>query len=105
MSILQIQQYYAKVEKLIRYGGSRNELQRQIGATDREIDRLVYDLYSLTDEEIAVLSRGHLRRGVWPYVPACGGLNRFAHCCVECDQGGSNVPPNSGQMSADDVSR
>ena len=30
-------------------------LQRQIEATDREIDRLVYELYGLTDEEIAVV--------------------------------------------------
>lgn len=30
-------------------------LQRQIDATDREIDRLVYDLYELTDEEIAIV--------------------------------------------------
>jgi hypothetical protein len=30
-------------------------LQRQIAATDNEIDRLVYDLYGLTDEEIAIV--------------------------------------------------
>jgi hypothetical protein len=30
-------------------------LQRQIDATDREIDRLVYELYDLTDEEIAIV--------------------------------------------------
>ena len=30
-------------------------LQRQIEATDRQIDRLVYELYGLTDEEIAVV--------------------------------------------------
>ena len=30
-------------------------LQRQIEATDREIDRLVYELYGLNDEEIAVV--------------------------------------------------
>jgi hypothetical protein len=29
--------------------------QRQIGATDRQIDALVYELYGLTDEEIAVV--------------------------------------------------
>ena len=27
----------------------------QISATDRQIDRLVYDLYALTDEEIALV--------------------------------------------------
>ena len=30
-------------------------LQRQIEATDREIDRLVYELYGLTTEEISVV--------------------------------------------------
>jgi hypothetical protein len=30
-------------------------IQRQIDATDREIDRLVYDLYDITTEEIAVV--------------------------------------------------
>lgn len=30
-------------------------LQRQIDATDREIDRLVYELYGLTDDEIAIV--------------------------------------------------
>ncbi len=30
-------------------------VQRQIDATDRQIDRLVYELYGLTDEEIAIV--------------------------------------------------
>jgi len=30
-------------------------IQRQIEATDAEIDRLVYDLYGLTEEEIAIV--------------------------------------------------
>ena len=30
-------------------------VQRQIDATDAEIDRLVYDLYGLTDEDIAIV--------------------------------------------------
>jgi hypothetical protein len=30
-------------------------LQRQINATDRQIDKLVYDLYGLTDEEITIV--------------------------------------------------
>ncbi len=30
-------------------------LQRQIDGTDRQIDRLVYDLYGLTDEEIKII--------------------------------------------------
>ena len=29
--------------------------QRQIEATDREIDRRVYELYGLSDEEIAIV--------------------------------------------------
>jgi type I restriction-modification system DNA methylase subunit len=32
-----------------------NVIQRQIDATDREIDRLVYDLYGLSEEEIAIV--------------------------------------------------
>lgn len=32
-----------------------NELSAQISATDREIDRMVYELYGLTDEEIAIV--------------------------------------------------
>jgi hypothetical protein len=31
------------------------ELKRTIDATDREIDRMVYELYGLTEEEIAVV--------------------------------------------------
>ena len=30
-------------------------MQRQIDATDRQIDRLVYVLYNLTDEESAIV--------------------------------------------------
>ena len=30
-------------------------IQRQIDATDRQIDRLVYDLYGLRDEEIRIV--------------------------------------------------
>jgi hypothetical protein len=33
----------------------RGAIQRQIDATDAEIDRLVYDLYGLTEEEIAIV--------------------------------------------------
>ena len=33
----------------------QSALERQIAATDRQIDRLVYDLYGLTDEEIALV--------------------------------------------------
>ena len=34
---------------------SKTLLIRQIEATDRQIDRLVYDLYGLTDEEISIV--------------------------------------------------
>jgi len=30
-------------------------LQRQINTTDRQIDRLVYELYDLTDDEIRIV--------------------------------------------------
>ncbi len=33
----------------------KNQLQRQIDATDAEIDRLVYELYGLTDDEIRIV--------------------------------------------------
>jgi hypothetical protein len=33
----------------------RELYQRQIDATDREIDKLVYELYSLTPDEIAIV--------------------------------------------------
>jgi hypothetical protein len=34
-------------------------LQRQINATDREIDALVYELYGLTDDEIKIVEEAH----------------------------------------------
>jgi hypothetical protein len=33
----------------------QESVQRQIAATDTEIDRLVYDLYGLTEDEIAIV--------------------------------------------------
>lgn len=36
-------------------------LQRQIAATDREIDALVYALYGLTDEEIRIVEEATAR--------------------------------------------
>ncbi len=38
-------------------GGTHQKaiLQRQIAATDGEIDRLVYEQYGLSDEEIAIV--------------------------------------------------
>jgi hypothetical protein len=34
-------------------------LQNAVDATDREIDQLVYELYGLTQEEIALVEGGH----------------------------------------------
>lgn len=36
-----------------------NELSTQISSTDREIDKMVYKLYGLTDEEIAIVEGMH----------------------------------------------
>ena len=36
----------------------RTVLERQIAATDRQIDQLVYQLYGLTDDEIALVEGG-----------------------------------------------
>ena len=35
--------------------GEREMLQRQIDATDREIDTLVYELYGLSEDEIKIV--------------------------------------------------
>jgi len=32
-----------------------NQIQADIESTDKEIDRMVYDLYELTDEEILII--------------------------------------------------
>lgn len=39
--------------------GERERLGRLIDATDRQIDALVYELYGLTEEEIAIIEVGH----------------------------------------------
>jgi len=36
-------------------GHEQTMIQRQIDATDRQIDKLVYELYGLTEEEIAIV--------------------------------------------------
>jgi len=33
----------------------KTRIQRQIDATDKQIDKLVYDLYGLTEEEIKIV--------------------------------------------------
>ena len=44
-------------ERLVgaRVGRERTVIGHQIEATDRQIDRLVYELYGLTDEEIGIV--------------------------------------------------
>jgi len=41
---------------------SRELLQRRIDSTDKQIDRLVYELYDLTDDEIAIVEEQTLRK-------------------------------------------
>jgi hypothetical protein len=40
-----------------RMPAEQTALDRQINATDAQIDRLVYDLYGLTDDEIKIVER------------------------------------------------
>ena len=42
-------------EKTIKTAHERTAVERQIEATDREIDALVYEQYGLTDEEIRIV--------------------------------------------------
>ena len=37
----------------------QESLQRQIAATDKQIDALVYELYGLTEEEVRIVEGGH----------------------------------------------
>ncbi|MHC4695889.1 MAG: hypothetical protein ACYTFA_03990 [Planctomycetota bacterium] len=39
----------------------KTAIQRQIEATDRQIDNLVYELYELTDEEIRIVEEATAR--------------------------------------------
>ena len=39
----------------VKSESQKSLIQRQIDATDAEIDRLVYDLYGLTTDEIAIV--------------------------------------------------
>jgi hypothetical protein len=45
---------HEKVSKA-RTADDRTLIRRQIDATDRQVDRLVYELYGLTEREIAVV--------------------------------------------------
>jgi hypothetical protein len=49
MLALQVQLAAAKIPT------AKTPLQRQVVATDRQIDRLVYELYGLTEEEIRIV--------------------------------------------------
>ena len=40
-----------------RTAADKTLLQRQIDATDRQIDQAVYELYGLTDKEIAIIEQ------------------------------------------------
>ncbi len=45
----------AKIER------ERTVIGHQVAATDRQIDRLVYELYGLTDEEVRIVEEGTAR--------------------------------------------
>ena len=56
--IVSLVQRMLNLNKLLRAARTdhdQNLIKRQIAATDQEIDRLVYELYDLTDEEIAIV--------------------------------------------------
>ena len=42
----------------VKTAHDKTALQRQIDATDKQIDRLVYELYDLTDDEIKIVEQG-----------------------------------------------
>ena len=46
---------------LARMPPEQASLERKIEATDRQIDALVYELYALTEEKIAISDGGRLR--------------------------------------------
>ena len=39
----------------------KTTIKRQIEATDRQIDRLVYELYELTEDEMAIVEEAGMR--------------------------------------------
>ena len=39
----------------------QESIQRQIAATDRQIDMLVYELYGLTEEDVNIIEEGDKR--------------------------------------------
>ena len=52
--ILQLNNEFQKVKTSYK----KEVIQRQINATDKQIDKLVYKLYDLTEEEIAIVEEG-----------------------------------------------
>lgn len=45
------------IERIQEYTQEKKMLERQITSTDKQIDKLVYELYSLTDEEIQIIEK------------------------------------------------
>jgi hypothetical protein len=54
-ALVQQMQNLFERESLAQSERQQTAIRRQIEATDAEIDRLVYDLYGLTKEEIAIV--------------------------------------------------
>ena len=63
----------------------KNVLQRQIEATDREIDRLVYELYGLSDDEIAIVEAGEASQSSYQAIDqfAATGYNDYREIRTE----------------------
>lgn len=56
MQVSWMQQLQARIVEA-KTSHDKEILQHQIDAMDRQIDRMVYELYSLTNEEIAIVDR------------------------------------------------
>jgi type II restriction/modification system DNA methylase subunit YeeA len=54
----QMLELHKKISK-IKNPDEKTRIQRQIDSTDRQIDQLVYKLYDLTPEEIAIVEAGN----------------------------------------------
>ncbi len=59
--MLRLQKEHAQADALKE--DRRHDLARQIEQLDAQIDALVYELYGLTEEEIAIIERQELRKG------------------------------------------
>lgn len=56
--MLDLQRQHAEADAV--FEDRRHDLARRIAQLDRQIDQLVYELYGLTDEEIAIVEgAGH----------------------------------------------